>query len=93
MSRALSYPVVLEALLKGGRISVANGVMRNYQYRVSVPSEFIKGALTPIGHITEKQFEELITHHILYELNKNCKDKYGTVYRLFVLNQSREEAE
>lgn len=82
MAKALEYPVVFEILLNGGHICVRHPVMGAVKY--TVHSHKPSGPLCS-GHITEKQFAQLVEHHIIAERPNGNKDKYGNVYRYWLL--------
>lgn len=92
MAKALEYPVVFKALLNGGHICESytnNG--RTHKYTVHAHHPLC------LGHITEKQFRQLISNDTI-NLRNDCpkKDKYGNLYFFYTLalpNTSDQEVQ
>lgn len=76
--RALDNLVVFKVLLDGGHICAKHPATGAAKYTVHTAS-------FRLGHITEKQFEQLVSHKIIAELPKRSTDKSGNVYRYWKL--------
>ena len=84
MAKALDYPVVFKTLMDCGYICAKIHPLRKTVYEVFCD----QGHQSPakkVGHITEHQFDELTSHSILYERHLCAEDKYGNIYRYYIL--------
>lgn len=79
MAKALEYPVIFKTLLDGGYICEVQSVLRNYKYEL-YRLEIFPQPNKYVGHITPKQFDELVSQGIIgWNGMPNMKDKSGAV--------------
>lgn len=90
MAKALEYPVIFKTLLDGGYICEVQPVLRSYKYKLYRLEPFPQPNKY-VGHITPKQFDELVSQGII-EWNgmPNMKDKCGTVSISYGLRKGKD---
>lgn len=78
---------VIKALLNNGRITeICPAVQGKIEYRVSVPDENMNGAHRSIGHITEKQWGDMVSKGIIRYYATNEGYKSGKTINFYKLN-------
>ena len=77
MAKALKYPTVFRALLDGGHICEREPFTGPVKWTVHVN-------LKCVGHITEKQFEEMYHNGLLHHYNTR-HDKSGDALNYYTL--------
>lgn len=89
MAKALEYPAVFKALLRGGHICRTEPVMGTTRYTVAISSPY--KIPEHIGHITERQFGELGRNSIIKPLPGIRTAKDGSVLTYWVLEEAGED--
>jgi len=86
MAKALAYPVIIRTLLDGGYLIVREPVMQRAEYHL-YKIEHPTLPARHVGHITEKQFVQLLTGGIIERNNTpSSAEKYGTILSCYTLH-------